>query len=79
MHTLSGLLFHPNDILQKKTGSQLFIIPGSLEAAENLPPKLGNVIFAVPKSLRKDGSYLIVELKKDMNQGWNFTIENCFI
>jgi len=69
MHSLNKFLFFggadgPRSMLK------LCIIPASLEAATRLPLKIGDVSFAVPKSLRNGGNYTVAELDRNVGGRW---------
>jgi hypothetical protein len=53
------------------------IIPSSLEAAERLPKSMGGVMFVVPRSLRREGAYAIVDLMLDESGQWLPIVEYC--
>jgi len=75
MHTLNALLFHSDEVVER-SGLKICIVAASLEAAERLPPKLGNLTFVTPRSLRRHGSYASVELNLDTETGvWAHNVE----
>lgn len=77
-HTLNQLLFHmPHDL--DNAGISLCIISSS-ECPETarLPTKFGKLNIAAPKSLRKDGQFLVVDIAfNESTKAWDkITIES---